>query len=216
MEVGTDESVVAISFDENSTGKTFADTKVRYTWEVMVDGKVHRIEFTNTKTSGKKRIFVDGRLLHEMTVFRSPNFQYSWPIGGHLLSIVPVKADGTDSIFDKVMDRMANSVDCQFELRINGLPFRAFRKKPARVVPVRPARPVEHGQVVAYGHPPAASAPDREYLEMRAKVEELQNRPHRPQGIEASASSGRRSSPWEASQPAKPVTKTSHGDPQRH
>eukprot|EP00434_Breviolum_minutum_P034940 symbB.v1.2.030926.t1/scaffold3519.1/size65392/5 len=67
MEVGTDESVVAISFDENSTGKTFADTKVRYIWEVMVDGKIHRIEFTNTKTSGKKRIFVDGRLLHEMT-----------------------------------------------------------------------------------------------------------------------------------------------------
>lgn len=44
MEVGTDESVVAISFDENSTGKTFADTKVRYTWEVMVDGKVHRTD----------------------------------------------------------------------------------------------------------------------------------------------------------------------------
>eukprot|EP00913_Durusdinium_trenchii_P028131 g26375.t1 len=97
----SEDSVVALSFDENSTGKTFADTKVRYTWEVSVDGKVHRIEFTNTKTSGKKRIFVDGRLLHEMTVFRSPNFQYSWPIGGHLLSIVPVKADGTDSIFDK-------------------------------------------------------------------------------------------------------------------
>eukprot|EP00435_Cladocopium_sp_Y103_P043014 s491_g12.t1 len=153
-------------------------------------------------------------------VFRSPNFQYSWPIGGHLLSIVPVKADGTDSIFDKVMDRMANSAKIsQFELRINGLPFRAFRKKPARVVPVRPVRPVaEHGQVVAYGHPPAASAPDREYLEMRAKVEELQNRPHRPQGIEAPTSStGRRTSPWEAaaSHPAeKPrVTKTSHGDP---
>eukprot|EP00435_Cladocopium_sp_Y103_P042513 s491_g11.t1 len=78
MEVGTDESVVAISFDENSTGKTFADTKVRYTWEVMVDGKVHRIEFTNTKTSGKKRIFVDGRLLHEMTV-------ESWLLKMHFL-----------------------------------------------------------------------------------------------------------------------------------
>lgn len=27
--VGSDESVVALSFDENSTGKTFADTKAR-------------------------------------------------------------------------------------------------------------------------------------------------------------------------------------------
>eukprot|EP00434_Breviolum_minutum_P042506 symbB.v1.2.037835.t1/scaffold5700.1/size24414/3 len=135
-----------------------------------------------------------GKPWKTLDVFRSPNFQYSWPIGGHLLSIVPVKADGTDSIFDKVMDRMANSVDCQFELRINGLPFRAFRKKPARVVPVRPPRPADQQSQVS------SFQPDREYLDMRAKVEELQSRPHRPQGIEAAVSStGRRTSPWEAS-----------------
>ncbi|OLQ07240.1 hypothetical protein AK812_SmicGene9340 [Symbiodinium microadriaticum] len=91
------EGVVAVSFNENSTGKTFADTKVRYTWELAIDGKMHT-------TSGKKRVFVDGRLLHEMTVqpvIRSRNFQYSWPIGRALKR--------SDSMLDKVMDRVASS-----------------------------------------------------------------------------------------------------------
>ncbi|CAE7529882.1 unnamed protein product [Symbiodinium natans] len=190
MELGSDDGVVAVSFNENSTGKTFADTKVRYTWELAIDGKMHTIEFTNTKTSGKKRVFVDGRLLHEMTVLRSRNFQYSWPIGGHLLSIVPVQSEGSDSMLDKVMDRVASSVDCPFELRINGLPFRSFRKR--SVVPVRPTRPlpVSQGYVSA---PAAVSRPvrpspeqlqaDREYEEMRRRVEDVkrQKESHRPQ-----------------------------------
>jgi len=191
MELGTDEGVVAVSFNENSTGKTFADTKVRYTWELAIDGKMHTIEFTNTKTSGKKRVFVDGRLLHEMTVIRSRNFQYSWPIGGHLLSIVPIQAEGSDSMLDKVMDRVASSVDCPFELRINGLPFRSFRKR--SVVPVhRPTRPlpVSQGYVTAPAtairpatRPSPEQQADREYEEMRRRVEELrrQKETHRPQ-----------------------------------
>eukprot|EP00930_Biecheleria_cincta_P039226 TRINITY_DN26985_c0_g1_i1.p1 TRINITY_DN26985_c0_g1~~TRINITY_DN26985_c0_g1_i1.p1 ORF type:complete len:959 (+),score=116.25 TRINITY_DN26985_c0_g1_i1:141-3017(+) len=137
MELGSDDSVIALNFKENSTGKTFADSKVRYTWELSIDGTKHTVEFTNTKTSGKKRVFVDGRLLHELTVFRSSGFQYSWPIGGHLLSIVPVQNQASTSIVDQAMDKVSV---CQFELRVNGLPFRAFRRRPTRPVPVRPSR----------------------------------------------------------------------------
>ncbi|CAE8641555.1 unnamed protein product, partial [Polarella glacialis] len=154
MQLGTDESVLALTYSENSTGKTLVDTKVRYNWEVSIDGKTHSIEFTNTKTSGKKRIFVDGRLLHESTVYRSPNFQYSWPIGGHLLSIVPVQQKTSDSMLDSVLDTFSNKLDCTFEMRINGLPFRAFRRQAARPVPVRPSRPVSQ-QVPQY---PGSSA----------------------------------------------------------
>jgi len=142
MDFGSDEGVVAIDWAESSTGKSLADTKVRYSWELSLDGQFQRVEFTNSKTSGKKRVFVNGRQMHEIRVYRSPNFQYSWPIGGHLLSIVPrtsaTSAPATD-IIDKlfqVEQKMKSSVDCGFELRIDGLPFSHFVKQPEQ----RPSR----------------------------------------------------------------------------
>lgn len=114
MQVGSDDGVVAIQSNEETAGKTLGETKVRYTWVLSVDGEKRRLDFTNSKTSGMKRLFVDGRLQHEQRVFRSPHFQYTWPIGNHLLSIVP---------------KQGGLIDCEFELRINGRPFKAFKQR---------------------------------------------------------------------------------------
>lgn len=113
MEVGTDEGVVAHRFTEGAVGKSVSEAKLQYSWGLTLDGRPHTIDFTNTRTSGKKRVFVDGRLQHEAKMYMSSKFQYTWPLGNHLLSIVP--SDGPAA----------------YELRINGLPFHRFHRKVA-------------------------------------------------------------------------------------
>jgi len=116
--MASDDQIVAISASESSGGKHLGDTKVRYAWSVSLSGTVHNIEFTNSKTSGKKRIFQDDRLVLEQKVYRGGKFEHSWAIGNHLLSVVP-KTGG-------LLESTA------YELRINGLPFESYARGPGR------------------------------------------------------------------------------------
>lgn len=74
--------------------------------------------------------------MHEQKVFRSPNFHYTWPLGEHLLSIVPQEEFRQPTgLMSELKDTIASRVDCSFELRINGLPFRVFERQ--RLAPQR-------------------------------------------------------------------------------
>lgn len=107
--------VVALLFQESVVGKSLAETKVLYSWTLSLEGRKHTVQFTNSKTSAKKRIFIDGILHYEQKVFRSSNFQYSWPFGSHLFSIV--HSHGPSS----------------YELRIDGEPFEHFATADTRL-----------------------------------------------------------------------------------
>ncbi|CEM28418.1 unnamed protein product [Vitrella brassicaformis CCMP3155] len=106
-----DDEVTAVYHEADQVGKKVKESKVRYTWVLDLGGTSHRIDFTNSRASGMKRVLVDGHLQHENKQFRGGAFQYSWPMGKHLLSIVPDEDGG------------------RFRLRINGLPFEAFAPK---------------------------------------------------------------------------------------
>jgi len=110
--MASDDQIVAISASESSGGKHLGETKVRYAWSVSLSGTVHNIEFTNSKTSGKKRIFQDDRLVLEQKVYRGGKFEHSWAIGSYLMSIVP-KTGG-------LLEATA------YELRINGAAFESY------------------------------------------------------------------------------------------
>jgi len=115
MEPQTAEEIVAEAFSESLGGKAFGESKVRSTWSLSIGGKSYNVEFANSKASGMKRVFVNGQLQHERKVLLSPTFTYKWRLDGHSLSIVP-------------KDVVA-SVDCSFDLCIDGRPFQAYQRR---------------------------------------------------------------------------------------
>eukprot|EP00405_Crypthecodinium_cohnii_P017736 CAMPEP_0206452186 /NCGR_PEP_ID=MMETSP0324_2-20121206/19801_1 /ASSEMBLY_ACC=CAM_ASM_000836 /TAXON_ID=2866 /ORGANISM="Crypthecodinium cohnii, Strain Seligo" /LENGTH=371 /DNA_ID=CAMNT_0053922239 /DNA_START=18 /DNA_END=1133 /DNA_ORIENTATION=- len=128
MELGSDDGIIALGSSTATTGSVLSDSKVRYSWALSIDGRRYTVDFTNSKTSGMKRVFVDGRQIHEQKVFRSPNFNYSWPIGQHLLSIAPREERRPSGL----MAEMTQKVDCTFDLNINGIPFQVFERQQMR------------------------------------------------------------------------------------
>jgi len=110
-----DDDLVAISQESRPVGKTFESSKVLFIWVVHLRGRHYRIDFTNSKMSGKKKVFVDGYLYHEAITRKSTPFKYSWQVERHLFSIVPGIGEG-------------------FELRIDGLPFSHFLRKSSRKI----------------------------------------------------------------------------------
>jgi len=109
------EEIVAESFSETLGGKAFGESKIRSTWLLSFAGKSYNIEFTNSKASGMKRIFVNSHLQHESKVLLSPTFKYTWRLDGHVFSIVPKEV-------------IAN-VDCSFDLCIDGRPFQVYERR---------------------------------------------------------------------------------------
>ena len=65
---GPPSTVTVLDYTESKVGKTVEASKIRYTWILAFDEHQHRIELTNTKISGKKRIHVDGYLQHQQQV----------------------------------------------------------------------------------------------------------------------------------------------------
>lgn len=154
----TDEGVVPLSYVEGSTGKSLDVSKVRYSWTLSLDRVAYLIDFTNSKTSGMKRVFVNGQLQHEQQVYRSPQFQYSWPLGGHLLSIVPRETKQKMDLVDQMWEKTVGKVDCAFELCINGLPFYAFDPRAASAF---------QAQSKSWTAPEAASRPSVPFRNLR-------------------------------------------------
>merc|ERR1740121_422904 len=64
-----------------------------------------------------KRVFVDGDLKLERQVKLACDFKYSWQLSGHNISVVPLAKSAIDAF-------------CDFDLHIDGLPFKAYRRSP--------------------------------------------------------------------------------------
>lgn len=74
--------VTVLDFHEAKIGKTIDASKIRYTWVLAFGNDHHKIELTNTKMSGKKRIHVDGYLQHQQQVGGNEFF-----VGGRLFVV---------------------------------------------------------------------------------------------------------------------------------
>jgi len=88
---------------------------------------------TDSKTSGMKRVFLDNTLKCEKSVFPAPTFRYSWRLEGHRFAIVPKEIvemqsrDAAKSYTTAVKNVFNKTVDCDFELQINDLPFQVYQ-----------------------------------------------------------------------------------------
>ena len=94
--------VVAISFEENAVGKMISDTKIRTTWRVHLNGVEKAIEFTNSRVSGRKKVFVNQKLIYEDDAFFG-SFAFTWKINQYTLAILSnAKETGMDLFINDV------------------------------------------------------------------------------------------------------------------
>ncbi|XP_026189865.1 uncharacterized protein LOC34621938 [Cyclospora cayetanensis] len=106
-----DDEVEALGASVDYVGQTIESSKVKYQWHFRIANSDHRVEFFNSKISGRKKLYMDARLIHMQQQLRSSGFEYSWPCQGHLLSLI--------------YDPRAQA----FALTINGLPFQLFYRR---------------------------------------------------------------------------------------
>ena len=50
-------------YSMKEVGKTISSSKIKFTWEVTLDGKNHTIELFDSKLSGKMKIMKDGTMI---------------------------------------------------------------------------------------------------------------------------------------------------------
>ena len=77
-------------------------SKILYIWSFILDGKQRKIEFWDSKISGKKRLTADSKELLNDKI-KSDDFSYSFKIERHFFTILKVKDE--------------------FELKVDNLPF---------------------------------------------------------------------------------------------
>ncbi|KAL8443474.1 hypothetical protein Emed_006829 [Eimeria media] len=116
-----DDEVEALGASTECVGHTIESTKVKYQWGFVVfaafsqlfriAGFDHVVEFYNSKLSGRKKVFMDRKLIYTQQQMRATGFEYSWPCSGHLLSV------------------FYDSQRQTFCLTVNGLPFHLFYRR---------------------------------------------------------------------------------------
>ncbi|KAF4662014.1 hypothetical protein FOL47_006418 [Perkinsus chesapeaki] len=114
--------LVALSAEAQGIGKTLQSTKTRYTWKIEIvddraiasggrrDYKLHILEMTYSRLSGKKKVSFDGVVRYSIQTPKSSAFEFNMVLEGRLLSIVP---QGDDYV-----------------LRIDGMAFEFFEARP--------------------------------------------------------------------------------------
>ena len=96
------QGVVALSFEENAVGKMISDTKIRTTWRVHLTGAEKVIEFTNSRVSGRKKVFVNQKLIYEDDKFFG-SFAFTWKINQYTFAILSnAKETGMDLFINDV------------------------------------------------------------------------------------------------------------------
>ncbi|KAL8450424.1 hypothetical protein Emag_003270 [Eimeria magna] len=106
-----DDEVEALGASTECVGHTIESTKIKYQWLFRIAGFDHVVEFYNSKLSGRKKVFMDKRLIYTQQQMRAAGFEYSWPCSGHLLSV------------------FYDSQRQTFCLTVNGLPFHLFYRR---------------------------------------------------------------------------------------
>ena len=138
--------VTGVSFDEQAVGKTLSDTKTRTCWLLTIDGRSQTVELTNSRLSGKKKVFLNGKLIHEeSTLFGS--FNYTWRLSGRECLMIP--------------NRQENG----FDLFIEGVSFYDLLPSNARVVTSR-----DGGRRTERSSRPASSK-EREEVDLQKAIE---------------------------------------------
>ncbi|CDJ38859.1 hypothetical protein, conserved [Eimeria tenella] len=156
-QIREDEEVEAIGASIDYVGQTIEASKVKYQWHFRIAGVNHRVEFFHSKISGRKKILMDGQLIYAQQQLRSAGFEHSWPLQGHLLSL----------IYEPHLQA--------FALRVNGLGFQLFyrpgtilnsqhdaslyRDPPSAFAAAAPAVVAAAAASVAAAAPPAAALP---------------------------------------------------------
>jgi len=159
---------------EKSSGRSFGGSKTRYAWHVLFDDRNYKIEFANSKASGMKRVFVNGRLEHESQAMLSTDFQYSWRLDSHVLSIVPKDARGAIDPF------------CSFDLHVDGYPFQDYedaQKHRRNTAPRSQRASSEHSRRISPTGEPQSVNTGKSLGRRRSGSVELRTGPHRDERI---------------------------------
>lgn len=110
--------VIALRSEESTVGRTFAESKKRSTWRMRIDGAAYTVVLTNSRFTGRKKLVVNGRIEHDD---RLSNFEHSWHVGVHLLSVRPRTTWATGQPASPLSDK-------GFDLCIDGTSFDAMPK----------------------------------------------------------------------------------------
>uniref|UniRef100_A0A0G4I6Q4 Uncharacterized protein n=1 Tax=Chromera velia CCMP2878 TaxID=1169474 RepID=A0A0G4I6Q4_9ALVE len=168
-----DTQIQALYFETDAVGKSMAGSKVKYTWVLEVKGKRHQIDLTSSRLSGRRKVFMDGRLLYEAQTLRASVFQYTWPMGQHLFAV-------TWSGLDE---------SAPYDLTINGLPFESFLRRKISRAAVAAALSQSERQ----NH--AASASSSQHLQQQQQREREREREKQREAASAAAVAAASSAP---------------------
>lgn len=85
--------------EKREVGKTIKSSKVYFSWELLINGKHHKIELYNSKVSGKKKLSLDAQLLTEHKSYLS-DFNYSFKIEKHYFNLIQTDNENFDLRID--------------------------------------------------------------------------------------------------------------------
>ena len=90
--------VVGISFEEKAIGRTLSDSKVRTTWSLSFDSRRQNIELTNSRITGKKKVYLNSELIHEESSMFG-TFTFSWRLAGRECLMLPNRQESGYDLF---------------------------------------------------------------------------------------------------------------------
>jgi hypothetical protein len=112
----------AVTFTEDSVGRTFSDSKTKTTWTVQIRDESKQISLTNSRISGKKKVFVDCLLIHETSTLFG-GFTFSFRLLGTAFLIAQ------------------NAADTGYDLFVNGVNFFGLPGSPSPLPSAGTSRP---------------------------------------------------------------------------
>ncbi|CAK58689.1 unnamed protein product (macronuclear) [Paramecium tetraurelia] len=80
-------SIQAVNYEVEDMGRYFKSSKKKYKWTFMLEDKQHMLELEFSYLSGKRRLVLDGRVLHESMMLTS-SFQYPFTLEGFALNVI--------------------------------------------------------------------------------------------------------------------------------
>ncbi|KAM3128750.1 hypothetical protein pb186bvf_019162 [Paramecium bursaria] len=80
-------SIQATNYEVEDMGRYFKSSKKKYKWTFQLDDKSHFLELEFSYLSGKRKLALDGRTLHESMMLTS-SFQYPFTLEGFALNVI--------------------------------------------------------------------------------------------------------------------------------
>ena len=72
--------IKTISYNKEDIGGLLKMSKQHFRWRLEIDGRLMTIELLSSKLSGRRRIYLDGKLIHERQIFE-PVFNHMFQVG---------------------------------------------------------------------------------------------------------------------------------------